>query len=291
MYGHGVETYLAIVRTGSLSKAAAQLNIAQTTVSKRIKALEDEMGMLLIERNKGVREMHLTPAGEAFLKLAEQWSLLSREANILKSQGPTLSLVIAAVDSLNVFVLAQLYKALHLKQPSLKIEIRTLHSDEMYTEVENRQVDVAFTLRKRLHSNVNVQQFFSTPMVVLSIAGGGHVDGALVRPQDLDPQQELFIPWSSAFEHWHDQLWDPLAPSRIKLDTGHLLISLLQEPAQWAIVPLWIAGEARRRGEYLVRELTDNPPDYICYKLTHMQPTTFTEQALRIFEPYCAPLG
>src|SRR5450830_1433672 len=71
--------------------------------------------------------------------------------------------------SLNVFVLAQRYKALHLKQPSLKIEIRTLHSDEMYAEVENRQVDVAFTLRKRLHSNVNVQQFFLLPWWFLAL--------------------------------------------------------------------------------------------------------------------------
>lgn len=77
-------------------------------------------------------------------------------------------------------------------------------------------------------------------MVVLSIAGGGHVDGALARPQKLDPRQELFIPRSSAFEHWHDQLWDPLVPSRIKLGIGHLLISLLQDTAQWAVVPLWI---------------------------------------------------
>jgi DNA-binding transcriptional LysR family regulator len=57
MFSLAIETYLAILRSGSLSAAAAQLSLTQTTVSKRIKALEAELGMTLIERSKGVRSM------------------------------------------------------------------------------------------------------------------------------------------------------------------------------------------------------------------------------------------
>jgi DNA-binding transcriptional LysR family regulator len=296
MFAMGMKTFLAVVHSGSLSTAARVLNVAQTSVSKRLKTLEDEMGMLLIERGKGQRALRLTPAGETFYKLAQQWSMLSREADLLKAQGPRLSLVIGAVDSVNVFMLTGVYRALHVDHPLLKIEVRTLHSQEMYAMVEQRQVDIAFTLLNQLHHNVQVTPFLSTPMVVLSLAPaaparGRHRANNTVDPADLDPQRELYIRWSDAFERWHDALWDPLAPSRMGLDSGHMLLSLLQDPEQWAIVPLWIADAACKRGHYLVRQLTSRPPDYVCYQLTHQQMTPSASQALTLFAPYIAALA
>lgn len=286
MFGLEIETYLAVVDTGSLSQAAHRLHIAQTTVSKRLKALETYMGMTLIERSKGARHIRMTPGGEAFCKLAEQWSLLMREAGILRAQGPKLALTVAAVESLNVFVFPETYRLLHLEQPQMRIEICTLHSDEMYAQVENRQVDVAFSLLERSHNNVEVQAFLATPMVVLSRARRAGVKEATVRPEALDPAQELYIPWSSRFTAWHDQLWDPLLPSRMRLDSAHLVFSLLQEPTQWAIVPRWVADAARERGHFRVRRLSVRPPDYVCFQLRHQQPTTATRQALSLFEPH-----
>jgi DNA-binding transcriptional LysR family regulator len=286
MFAQEIETYLAVIDTGSLSKAAERLSVTQTTVSKRLKSLEEQMGLTLIERGKGVRQIRMTPAGEAFCKLAEQWSLLTKEANILKSQGPTLALTIAAVDSLNVFIFPSLYQLLHSEQPLLKLEIRTLHSEEMYAMVENRQIDVAFTLRERSHNNVDVQAFFSTPMVVLSYSAKPGTRETVVQPHALDPEHELYIRWSTRFEAWHNRLWDPLLPSRIRLDSAHLLFSLLREPRQWAIVPRWVADAAKLRGSYQVRRLASQPPDYVCYKLTHQQPTTFTQKALSVFDGY-----
>ncbi|MFD2880212.1 LysR family transcriptional regulator [Paenibacillus rhizoplanae] len=53
MYFPGIEAFLAIVRTGSISKAAELLHLSQATVSYRLKTLEQEMGGLLVERRKG----------------------------------------------------------------------------------------------------------------------------------------------------------------------------------------------------------------------------------------------
>ncbi|MFJ3046453.1 LysR family transcriptional regulator [Herbaspirillum chlorophenolicum] len=287
MFSQAIETFLAIIRSGSLSAAAEELNLTQTTVSKRIKALEDELGMQLIERGKGMRQVKLTPSGEEFATLAEQWNLISREAKILGSQGPRLSLTIGAVDSLNVFVLPRLYRALHAEHPSMKMEIRTLHSDEMYEKIDQRQLDLAFTLRERSLANVDAEVFFSSPMVVLSLAGKATAKDKTVRPQDLSADHELFVPWGRRFDAWHDQWWDPLTPSRIKLDSGHLILSMLHHPSQWAIVPLWLARTALDKGPYMIRELTAPPPPYICYRLTHKQPTTGTSRSIAIVDTLC----
>lgn len=191
MFLHAIETFLVTVRSGSLSAAAKELNLTQTSVSKRIKALEDGLGMQLLERGKGIRQVKLTRSGEEFLSIAEQWALLSREVKILKSQGPRLSLTVGAVDSLNVFVLPRLYRELHDENASMKIEILTLHSDEMYDKVERRQLDLAFSLRERTAPNVNVEVFFSSPMVVLSLLdkrSGAHktvAPGPFRRPRAI----------------------------------------------------------------------------------------------------------
>lgn len=62
------KTFLEIVATGSFIRAAERLNVAQTTVSARIRILEQQLGRPLFVRNKAGAS--LTPAGEQFLRYA-----------------------------------------------------------------------------------------------------------------------------------------------------------------------------------------------------------------------------
>jgi len=61
-------TFIEIVATGSFIRAAERLNVGQTTVSARIKLLEQQLGRPLFVRNKSGAS--LTPAGEQFLRYA-----------------------------------------------------------------------------------------------------------------------------------------------------------------------------------------------------------------------------
>lgn len=61
-------TFLAVVSTGSFVRAAGRLNITQTAVSARIKALEEQIGRDLFIRNKAGAK--LTPAGSDFARYA-----------------------------------------------------------------------------------------------------------------------------------------------------------------------------------------------------------------------------
>ncbi len=281
MYSLGIETFLTIVRTQNISKAAQELNVAQTTISKRIKILEQEMGLRLIERGKGIKQIRLTPAGEEFHSLAERWSLIAHEAKILQAHGPKLSLVVGAVDSLNTFLLPQVYQAMNDRQPRIQLEIRTLHSIEMYTEVERRQVDVAFVLLELVHPNVNVTKCFSSPMVLLR-PGSSDSTCEVLNPADLDTAFELFMPWGQQYRIWHDRWWDPFSLSHVKMDNAKLLLSLLKNPLQWAIVPMWIARAALSLGNFYICRLTDPPPNYTCCMLTHKHPTSQMSQCLDI---------
>lgn len=71
-------TFIAIVSTGSFVRAGEKLHVAQTTVSARIRTLEDRLGRPLFVRNKAGAS--LTPAGEQFLRYAPQFVQLWERA-------------------------------------------------------------------------------------------------------------------------------------------------------------------------------------------------------------------
>ncbi len=63
------QTFLAVVQTGNLSKAAEQLNVTQSTVTSRLDVLEETLGQKLLVRSR--RGAELTKAGFAFQRHAE----------------------------------------------------------------------------------------------------------------------------------------------------------------------------------------------------------------------------
>jgi len=65
-----LDDFIALAKTRHFSRAAEQQNVTQPTLSRRIKLLEDEMGVTLIDRN--TLPLSLTPAGEVFLAGAQQ---------------------------------------------------------------------------------------------------------------------------------------------------------------------------------------------------------------------------
>jgi len=72
-----LDDFIALAKTRHFSRAADERNVTQPTLSRRIKLLEDEMGVTLIDRN--TLPLSLTPAGEVFLAGAEQITRIARE--------------------------------------------------------------------------------------------------------------------------------------------------------------------------------------------------------------------
>jgi DNA-binding transcriptional LysR family regulator len=73
-----VRFFLAVAKTGSFSAAATQLNTKQTTVGRRIQALERRLGAKLFDRHR--HGMDVTPAARGVLAQAE--SMLSNATSI-----------------------------------------------------------------------------------------------------------------------------------------------------------------------------------------------------------------
>ena len=127
---HDIQAFLAIVKYGTISKAADELYISQTAVTRRLKTLEDELGIPLLDRGRGIKESTLTPSGRDFLSIAQRWNAVWEETQRFKSLGERLSLSIGSVQILNDYVFPALYSRLLTHSPGMNLYIHTEHAIE-----------------------------------------------------------------------------------------------------------------------------------------------------------------
>lgn len=73
-----LRTFVAVAEHGSFSRAAAQLGVAKSTVSGRVRALERDLDALLLQRS--TRRVSLTDAGEALVDKGRTIVALAAEA-------------------------------------------------------------------------------------------------------------------------------------------------------------------------------------------------------------------
>ena len=158
-----IQVFLAVVSNQSLTKAAEILHLSQSSVSHRLKNLEQELDLILVERGKGLKTITLTPAGEDFILVAEKWIQLLLETQSLKSRT-RLSLSIGAVDSVNTYLLPNLYHQIICQRPTMRLHIYTQNSTELYDLIEQRRIDIALVLHERIIKNIEVSPFFAEPM-------------------------------------------------------------------------------------------------------------------------------
>ena len=86
-----IETFLAIIETGSLTRAAERLNVTQSTVNARLNGLEDTLGRKLFSRRKSGTE--LTYAGFGFQRHAQLMNDVWRQARRESSLPPNTTTV------------------------------------------------------------------------------------------------------------------------------------------------------------------------------------------------------
>lgn len=81
---HRLAALTAVIDTGTFEAAAAQLAVTPSAISQRIRALENEIGQVLVVRAAPCRA---TPAGEVLIRFARQQHLLAAEA-LAEIRGP-----------------------------------------------------------------------------------------------------------------------------------------------------------------------------------------------------------
>jgi DNA-binding transcriptional LysR family regulator len=138
-----LEIFLKVAELGSFSRAADALFLTQPTVSEHVRALEDELGVQLLDRlGRGTTP---TKAGTLLLGYARRMLTLAREARqaIEQFQGRVSGeLVLGGSTIPGEYVLPALIGAFRAKYPDVSISLRIGDSRQVQEWVEQGHVEV-----------------------------------------------------------------------------------------------------------------------------------------------------
>ena len=167
-----LETFVMVNELKSFTLAAQRLGYTQSTVSFQIKQLEKELSIPLFERIG--HTVTLTNEGEKLLPLAQQIRRLAAEATHISGNTAPEGLVrIAIAESLASWEFHSRFKDFHEKYPGIRLKIIATSTDEMFQMLGQNQVDIVYTLDRRIF-NHNYVTAFEAPVDIHFVTGAGH---------------------------------------------------------------------------------------------------------------------
>ena len=162
-----LEAFLEAANRGSFRRAADALYLSQPSVSARVQALEDEVGVALFHRTaRGVR---LTDMGRTFLPFAQRsMDTLRRGKEVLESvrQTSTGILNIATARVIGTYVLPETLHKFHQLHPDANLHIKVGGSSEVLQMVVNEEVQLGLA-RFMQHPDVDALHLYDEEAVLV----------------------------------------------------------------------------------------------------------------------------
>jgi DNA-binding transcriptional LysR family regulator len=194
-----LHTFLAVVRTGGVRRAATSLNLTQPAITARIRNLEDSLGGALFDRAAG--GMTLTRQGERLLVYAEKFERLQEmiEKDVINPEGLERHLRIGVSETIAQCWLPEFIARLHRRFPRLEIEFNVDISLDLRERLMGREIDLAILLgpiSEYTVDNIELPGFDLAWYVAASAPVGGDATACQTRPvltyaRNTRPYREL----------------------------------------------------------------------------------------------------
>jgi len=175
--------FVATQRKGSLSAAARSLSLSPATISRRISALEEELGVQLVDRTS--RNLKMTEAGQAFLERAEvvlEAMAEAEQAARNSRQRPEGRLRVHSRTHVALRVLAPLLPRFAQRYPDIRVE---LELSEHPVNLVEHDFDVDIRTGESNDSGFVIKRLLSSDEVLVASPAFLKVYSRIRHPTDL----------------------------------------------------------------------------------------------------------
>jgi DNA-binding transcriptional LysR family regulator len=239
---HALQAFVEVARHGSFSGAAEALFVTQPAISKRVKALEEELATALFDRIG--RKTSLTEAGRALLPRAKQ---LLDEAEDMRRFASSLSatvsgsLVMGTSHHIGLHRLPPVLKAFRAAYPAVRLDIRFMDSEQACHAVESGDLELAIvTLPSTVPDNLEVQAIWTDRLHVVAEPDHPLNTGRRISLGQL-VTYPCVLPGSSTYTHSIlKQAIGDLGPGlNVSMTTNYLetLKMLVKTGFGWSLIP------------------------------------------------------
>lgn len=187
-------TFLAVIETGTFFEASKKVNVTQSTVSMRIKTLEERLGQIVFERSKSGAT--LTSAGHHFERYARAmvraWEQGKHQAGVPDEFDELL--VIGGQYSLWSQLLTQWLIALRANLPRVAFRAEVGTPLALSQRLSEGLIDIAVMHQPRLRADIEVQHLMDDDLILVT-----------TDPEGGFEDRYMFVDWGPSFHEQHAQ--------------------------------------------------------------------------------------
>jgi DNA-binding transcriptional LysR family regulator len=251
------KTFLAIVEGGNFIEASRRIFVTQSTVSARIKALEEQLGKQLFIRSKG--GCTLTPAGHQFHRFARSMVRVWEEARhqVAVPHGFEDTLIVGGQYSLWNRLLLRWVPEFQKRMPGVALKCEFGLPQRLMWDMNEGVMDMAVIYNPEHRPGLIVEKLMQDQLVLVT-----------ARPEIPIQNNYIFVDWGESYRATHAAAFPELHNPGLSLEIGALGINLLLNSGGSGYFPQRVVQAHIDKG--LLHLVPDTPvfdyPAYVVYQ-------------------------
>ena len=239
-----IRAFLVINETRNFTKAAEILHIAQSTITARIRTLEQLIGKQLLLRNN--KQVTLTRAGELFVPYAERMNELVQKSieTILLEDRFTDKLVIGGPSSIWNYTFQTEVLNFKSSHPAIALDLMAHTNENTIQKVIDGTIDIGIVYTKPRHPMLDYELLQEDYFVVVGRKDFERIDLNALRGGNF-----LFLDWGKPFMTWFNEIVGPHFIPAFKINQTALVVQYLKSGDYFGFVPKSFVAQHLEGGE------------------------------------------
>ncbi len=225
-----IRTFLEISNCGNFNRAAENLHVTQSTISARVKAMEDRFGRSLFKR--GHAGVELTPAGQHFreyaLNIQRLWQQAQQHISLPDSfsHGIGLGSQVSLWDSLVLNWVPWMRR----NAPQVAVHVEADYSPSLMRQLSDGLLDIGVMYSPRQTPGLVIEDLLVETLVLVATDQREVADGWV--------EDYVFVDWGEEFRRRHGEVFPNMDTPAISVGLGPLGLEYILQNGGSGYFPL-----------------------------------------------------
>ncbi|EPP5331911.1 LysR family transcriptional regulator [Vibrio harveyi] len=267
-----MRAFVRVVQTGSFSATGREMNTSQTTISKKVAALEKKIGVKLLARSS--RDHALTPAGAKYYQTCVDilGELDEAEAEARSEvASPQGTIRISAPVAFGRILLAPIMAEFFQRYPDINVDLQL---SDQHTDLISDGIDVAIRAKQLEDSTLIARHLFDNPMLVLAAPSYLQQHGAPKTLEDLKQHNCLVYSRMKDINVWsftkQNQKHAVAVNGNFQSDNGDVLLEVALTGMGIVTLPIWMVEHHLKEGR-LTQLMNDYTGQNLPFNAVYLQ--------------------
>jgi LysR family hydrogen peroxide-inducible transcriptional activator len=176
---------LALAESKSYSQAASQCNVSQPALSMAIKKMEEDLGLVLIDRTSS--PINLTDKGVIIanqaMKILEEYAIMEKTASDLLENRLSGSLRLSIIPTLAPYFVPLFIKALEKAQPDIQLIVEEQPTATIIQKLKTSEIDAGLLVTPLDEKSLVYEPLFFEEFFLYA---NPKIDKSYIVPEDID---------------------------------------------------------------------------------------------------------